>query len=186
MNIEANRPIGDLVAEHPEFGTVFEQLGIDYCCGGKRSLAEACRQKELTVEELLSKLESSPYATPNAKGEDPAKMSLADLASHIIETHHAYLRRVLPQLIPMVERVANKHGEHNPGLTKLPSIMAAFSTEIMSHLDERGADAVSGHWSAGAIVDDDPVFPSGRWPIRSVRWRRSTTAPERRSSSFGR
>ena len=133
-HIQPDTTVGDLVATRPEFGTVFERLGIDYCCGGKKSLADACGEKQLDVTTLIATLEASDAASEHGDKPDPAQMSLAELVDHIIKTHHDYLRQALPPLSAMIDKVAGKHREHNPKLTQLPRLMQDFTAEIMSHM----------------------------------------------------
>src|SRR6185295_14730076 len=42
LEINATKTVRDLAVELPNATRVFEKLGIDYCCGGSRSLGEAC------------------------------------------------------------------------------------------------------------------------------------------------
>jgi len=47
--------VPDWVIDHPETLVVFQELGIDTCCGGK-SLGFACRQRGLDAEAVLAQL----------------------------------------------------------------------------------------------------------------------------------
>jgi regulator of cell morphogenesis and NO signaling len=134
MNIQPESSVGELVADRPELGTVFEQLGIDYCCGGKRNLAEACQDAEISVESLIARLEAANATDRSGTEIDPSILTLSELIGHIVTTHHEYLRKTLPQLNKMVAKVAEAHGERNPKMTKLPEVMAGFIDEIMSHM----------------------------------------------------
>ncbi|HKK20406.1 MAG TPA: iron-sulfur cluster repair di-iron protein [candidate division Zixibacteria bacterium] len=134
MTIQPETSIGELVADRPELGTVFEQMGIDYCCGGKRNLTEVCRDAEISVESLIARLEAAKAADRSRTEIDPSKLSLSELIDHIVTTHHDYLRKTLPQLNKMVAKVAEAHGERNPKMTELPAVMAGFIGEIMSHM----------------------------------------------------
>ena len=95
----------------PGLSRVFESLGIDYCCGGKKTIQEACRQKELDPQTVLAMLaEYGRTWTTTAAPADTAAMSLTALADHIEATHHAYLRNELTRLDAMSEKVAAEHG----------------------------------------------------------------------------
>jgi len=50
-------PVGELVAEQPARARVFERLGLDYCCGGRRPLADACAAKRIDLNTALRDLE---------------------------------------------------------------------------------------------------------------------------------
>ncbi|HJN82206.1 MAG TPA: DUF542 domain-containing protein, partial [Verrucomicrobiota bacterium] len=81
--------VGDIVAGCPALASVFENIGIDYCCGGKKTLGDACRDKGLEPQSVLATLAQPPQTEPVA---DTAVMALTELADHIEQTHHAYLR----------------------------------------------------------------------------------------------
>src|SRR3954463_10441853 len=89
--------IGQLVTERPARARIFETFGIDYCCGGKRPLAQAIAEKGLDEALVLGGLDAFDDQAPSPELNYDA-MSLAELADHIEQTHHAYLKRELPRL----------------------------------------------------------------------------------------
>ena len=134
--LDIHTTVGELVKDRPARSRVFENLGIDYCCGGKRSLAEACGAQGLDVAEVLNRLE-----THDARAEseetglaDVNGMGLGELADHIERTHHAYLREELPRLGIMVRKVAAVHGDRYPWMPEIDTIFAAFTAELQSHM----------------------------------------------------
>ena len=116
--LDTQNKIGQLVAEKPARSRVFESYGIDYCCGGKRTLADACEKKGIDPGKIIEELIAID-AVDNSLSENPLEMSLTDLADHIEATHHEYLRRELPRLVGMVEKVHRVHGEKHPWLADL-------------------------------------------------------------------
>ncbi len=133
--LDENAIVGGLVAAVPARSRIFEQLGIDYCCGGKLPLAEACQKKGLdprTVVQMLAAFDSAAAAP--ASGVDPAKMGLAALADHIEQTHHAFLRNELPRLDAITEKVARVHGDHDPRLHGIRKAFVALSDEMHNHM----------------------------------------------------
>ncbi|HEX7010351.1 MAG TPA: iron-sulfur cluster repair di-iron protein [Phycisphaeraceae bacterium] len=128
--------VGELVTQRPSRSRLFERLGLDYCCGGKRTLQEACEAKGLDAHTVLSLLladEESQSAAQNDQ-QDWSQASLTDLADHIEQTHHAYLKRELPRLGEMVRKVAAVHGQLHPWLLELDGIFARFAAEMESHM----------------------------------------------------
>ena len=97
--------VGQWVVEHPSRARVFEKFGIDYCCGGKKPLADACSQKGIDPETVLSEL-SVAYQQTQPAQTDWANATLTELADHIEATHHAYMKSELPRLAFMVNKVA--------------------------------------------------------------------------------
>lgn len=127
--------VGELVRALPARSRIFENLGIDYCCGGKKPLAEVCRAKGLdptTVVAMLAALDSVPETT----AANPDAMSLAELCDHVEREHHDYLRAELPRLDFMMRKVAAVHGDHEPRLHEIRRVFESFHAEIVSHTDE--------------------------------------------------
>jgi len=130
----AKTTVGQLVAQRPSLSRLFEQLGIDYCCGGRKPLSQACRERGLDPETVLALLDASINGTDRTDERDPGAMSLTDLADHIVETHHAYLQHELPRLRHMALRVANAHGERLPWTIELAQVVDGFVRELQSHM----------------------------------------------------
>jgi len=134
-NVTAETTIGEIVRAQPATSRLFENLKIDYCCGGRKSLSEACQGKGLdtaTVIAMLSALEPPANGAPA----DANAMSLSELCDHIQEAHHAYLREELPRLDFMTRKVAAVHGEHEPRLLELRQAFVSFNEEMTTHTDE--------------------------------------------------
>ncbi len=134
--INTETTVGEIVRATPARSRVFEKLGIDYCCGGKKPLAEACRAKGLdaaTVVAMLSALESDASESSPA---DPDALSLPALCDHIEQLHHGYLRAELPRLDFMTRKVAAVHGEHEPRLVEIRDVFHAFSAAMSEHTRE--------------------------------------------------
>jgi regulator of cell morphogenesis and NO signaling len=132
--ISPETTIGQIVAAQPALARIFERAGIDYCCGGKRTLAEACRAKGLepaTFALLLDAIATMPGNQPTT---DATALSLSALADHIERTHHAYLRVELPQLMEKADRVAYKHGARDPRLGEVAETVRALAEEMFSHM----------------------------------------------------
>lgn len=125
--------VGDVVTRYPVLSRVFEEMGIDYCCGGKKTLDEVCRAKGLDSKTLLGKLEESVSAR-DVPAVDAAAMPLTELADHIVQTHHAYLYSEFPRLDEMIDKVISTHGEKDPRLHQVKKTYSALSRELISHM----------------------------------------------------
>lgn len=125
--------VGAIVRDHPSLSRLFEQAKVDYCCGGKKTLAEACRLQGIDPQGFLAQL--ADYATTETAPEvNPAALSLSELADHIERIHHAYLHAELPRLDQMVTKVARVHGDQEPRLHQVKDIFLALSAELATHL----------------------------------------------------
>jgi regulator of cell morphogenesis and NO signaling len=127
--------VGELVRAVPARARIFENLGIDYCCGGKIPLVEICEKKGLDAATVVAMLEALDGAceTPSV---NPDTMGLAELCDHIERLHHDWLREELPRLDFMTRKVAAVHGDHEPRLHEIRSVFESFQSEITSHTQE--------------------------------------------------
>ena len=125
--------VGSIVAQRPALSRVYEQAGIDYCCGGKIPLEQACRKKGINPQQFLATLESAGAAVGDASV-DAAAMSLTALADHIEATHHSYLKSELPRLDAMTQKVAAVHGGEDARLHQVRETFLALAAEMTSHM----------------------------------------------------
>lgn len=133
-SINTDRTVGELVTERPANSRIFEEYGIDYCCGGKQSISEACAKNGISADEVLRKLDEADTAGSQEDATDYASMELDDLVEHIVSTHHAYLRRELPRLQEMSKKVARVHGEKDDRLGELEGVVRALAEELLMHM----------------------------------------------------
>src|SRR5262245_11074056 len=127
--------VGELVAERPGRSRVFEELGIDHCCGGKLSLAEACARRGLQPDAVRRRLAEADTESASG-GTDWRAARLADLCSHIVATHHAFLRRELPRLRDLLGKLARVHGDRHPELRDVLAVFDPFASELAGHMAE--------------------------------------------------
>jgi regulator of cell morphogenesis and NO signaling len=142
--IDNRSSLGALVAERPERIRLFEQLRLDYCCGGSRSLAEACEGRGLdaaTVRVLIEATDEARgaderEAVDSDEGRDWRQAGVGELCDHIVSVHHARLREELPQLTELLATVVRVHGEGRPELARAERAFAALRAELEPHLTE--------------------------------------------------
>ncbi len=131
---EVNDTVGDLVARCPVLSRVFDEVGVDYCCGGKQTLEDVCREKGLDPQTVLARLEKSAIASSEESVVDVVAMSLTELVDHIEKTHHTYLRSEFPRLDSLTEKVVSAHGEKDARLGQIREILLALSEELSNHM----------------------------------------------------
>ncbi len=129
----ADRTVGELVAERPGRSRIFQAFQIDFCCQGGRTLREACERRGIAITTLVEQLEAE-LAKKSAPISNPADLPLHSLVDYIVKTHHAFLRRELPRLHAMSERVARVHGGHTPSLIELFLVLNSLAVELASHV----------------------------------------------------
>lgn len=130
----ADTSIADWVAENPSRCRIFERLGIDYCCRGKRTLSEACSEKGLNMEEVLQELRTAEAVNGEVESTAWRTRPLAELIQHIEEVHHVYLRRELPRLAEMSAKVIEVHAKNHPELAEIKALFDALKAELESHM----------------------------------------------------
>ncbi len=127
--------VGEIVTRQPSLSRVFEKLRIDYCCGGKASLEDACTQKKLDPQTVLAMLDAVASESRQDSPEvNVAAMSLADLVDHIETTHHQYMWNEMPRLGALVEKVARVHGGEDSRLLDLLEEYQALAKELEVHM----------------------------------------------------
>lgn len=134
MNLDATQTVAEIARQYPAAVSVFEALGIDYCCGGNRSLEDACAKKKVSLNLVLSHLSNALVTRPTQAERHWMTSSLADLSAYIIEQHHAFAKRELPRLAALAVKVEKRHGHVYPELHKLRELVDAMSSEITIHM----------------------------------------------------
>lgn len=133
-----NLTLADLAATTPAAIRILEQHGLDYCCGGKRAFEEACIERGLAPEEILREIDDA--AAVRTAERDWQTAPLDELVSHIVETHHAYLKLNLPVLEARIQKVVAVHGARDPRkLPRLAQVFAALRRELEMHLQKEEA-----------------------------------------------
>jgi regulator of cell morphogenesis and NO signaling len=125
-----NRTVRELASATPGVARVFERFGIDYCCGGERSLAQACSAAKVNLREVE---EAFKKPQPPSGDCDWQEATLAELVKHIVAKHHEYVRQEIQRMIPLFAKVAGAHGKKHPELEKIQSSFQALAEELTTH-----------------------------------------------------
>jgi regulator of cell morphogenesis and NO signaling len=125
--------LGQLAAKDLRKAEVFRKYGLDFCCGGKKTVKQACAEKGLDVvkiEQELRQADQAPSIPSLAYDEWP----LDFLADYIVNTHHNYVRKSLPELSRLAAKVAGVHGGSHPELLVINKLVAEINEELSTHL----------------------------------------------------
>jgi len=128
----ADRSLADLVTAHPSAARVFQQLRLDYCCGGRQSLADACAAEHLDVDEVLRQVEATDELDTGPVRWD--QRSVGELIQHILDRYHASLRSELPRLIELAEKVESAHAGEPDRPAGLADLLTEVRAAVESHL----------------------------------------------------
>lgn len=133
MLITPDSTVADIATAAPATIPVFQQHQIDFCCGGRIPLAQACADKGIDTDAVLAELEA--VSRPSTDEPAWAEAPLRDLIAHIQQRYHAHLREELPRLGAMLDRVVSRHGEHLPEtLLPLQRTFEELSEELLTHM----------------------------------------------------
>lgn len=135
--ISENITVAEIVTKYPHTRSLLEEMGIDYCCGGKHSLKEACSKIGLAPLDVMKKLEMAIEKPVSEKTESKnwAKVSLTELVEHIIAAHHKYLKENLPRLKSLSDKVYNAHKKHHGDMIQeLKRALETLRIDIEMHL----------------------------------------------------
>jgi regulator of cell morphogenesis and NO signaling len=125
--------VGEIVANDFRSATVFKEAGIDFCCGGNKSIAESCSEFGINSIDLIEKLKvlnsSSPSPAQNYKEWD-----IDFLCDYIVNTHHKYVLKSLPELVHYTQKISLVHGERHPELIEVADLFTQINMELLQHL----------------------------------------------------
>ena len=135
ITISGETTVSELARAIPAATRVFEQHGIDFCCGGGKTLDEISRAKGIALDAFLRELEAAERGRSSGPDRDWNSVTAGELIDHILDKHHAYLRAELPRLETMLTKVIAVHGERHPeSLRPLAPIYRGLKTELEQHM----------------------------------------------------
>ena len=135
MNISDTTTVRDLAAGVPGATRVFESFGIDYCCGGHRTLAAACQEASLPVEDLTRSLEEAERASQDSGAErDWRREPLASLSAYIIDKHHYFTKQEIERLEKLFDKVCSRHGDNHPELFEAQKTLYRLKQDLIPHM----------------------------------------------------
>ena len=108
---ETTKTVREYALEIPAATRIFEKLGIDYCCGGGKSLAAACIAAGVSVDEVLHSLNADVESVSTSAVSDWHALSQAELITHIVDKHHAFTREELVRLEALLAKVSGVQGK---------------------------------------------------------------------------
>lgn len=125
--------IGEIVAKDYRKAMVFKKLGIDFCCGGKKTLTEACVKKGLAVEEVKLALQSADNGE-YVNAHNFQDWALDFLSDYVVNVHHKYVRDNIPFIDELATKVARVHGDKHPELIVVANVFATVAQELSMHM----------------------------------------------------
>lgn len=130
-----HKTIGQIVADDYRAAALFKKAGIDFCCGGNKSIEVACSEKNVDTEKLRSELKELEFSAPGPQF-DFKNWNLDFLSDYIVNTHHKYVMRTLPELVHYTQKIAQVHGENHAELIEVASLFHEINRELLQHLKQ--------------------------------------------------
>ena len=125
--------IGEFVANDWRTTEVFKRHGIDFCCGGKRTVAEACQKKGIDPKQVEAELEEVAR-TGSSRQQNYNEWSLDFLVDYIVNNHHHYVKKATPFLDEISLKVARVHGDQHPELIEINHHVKEVIGELTMHM----------------------------------------------------
>ena len=172
MNFNDETKVKDIALSNPAARQILEDAGLDYCCGGGKSLHEACLHADVPAEEILNRLrENSKHVSPDEANWTSAP--LGDLTRHIRERHHRYVREAIARVQPLLDKVEAKHGKNHSEIADIRRLFTEVGREMIMHMQKEEQilfpyiDALEKATSAHGSVEP-PFFQTVRNPIHAM------------------
>lgn len=172
MKFSSETKIKDVALSNPAARQVLEDAGLDYCCGGGKSLQEACLQANTSTEEILNRLrENSENTGPGDANWTSAPLS--ELTRHIREKHHRYVREAIPGMQALLEKVTAKHGKNHPEVADIRNLFTEVGKEMIMHMQKEEQilfpyiDALERAAAARGSVEP-PFFQTVKNPVHAM------------------
>jgi regulator of cell morphogenesis and NO signaling len=130
---DRDETLGEIAAKDLRKAEVFKKYGLDFCCGGKKTVKEACEEKGMDVTKIEQELQQAdrlPVSRPLPYNE----WNLDFLADYIVNTHHSYVKKTLPEIRSYAQKVAQVHGAGHPELGNILAVVESVYAEMSSHM----------------------------------------------------
>jgi regulator of cell morphogenesis and NO signaling len=172
MNITGETKVKEIAAANPRATRILEQAGVDYCCGGNKSLHDACAHVGVSEEEITERLrENNADVEPADK--NWASAPLGDLTQHIREKHHRYVREAVQRVPALLTRVKTKHGNNHPEIAEIEDLFLKIGRDMTMHMQTEEQilfpyiEAL-GRAANGEAVLEPPFFQTVRNPVQAM------------------
>lgn len=126
------KTLADIVTENIRAAIVFEEYGLDFCCKGKRSLKDACAEKNVDVQKIVNELINLSGDGNGTQNADDWQLDY--LVDYIMNNHHQYVRRMIPVISLHTDKVASVHGHNHPETLRIADLFLAVRDELEMHM----------------------------------------------------
>src|SRR5688500_15765552 len=133
MDIKIMETVGSIVTQNIATAKIFDRYGIDFCCGGSKTLIEACGEKNIVIDDLIKEL-ASMTQNVNEQSQDFTAMRLDDLTHYIEDFHHKYTSESISFVKTNINKLILVHGINHPELNLIKRIFEDMSGHLTIHM----------------------------------------------------
>ncbi len=133
---DGEETLGEIATKDLRKAKIFKKYGLDFCCGGKKTVKEACAAKGLDVTRIEQELQQADSAYTAGRPLPYNDWNLTFLADYIVNTHHSYVLQTLPDLCTYAAKVARVHGQNHPELLQVNELVQEINAELLSHMQK--------------------------------------------------
>jgi regulator of cell morphogenesis and NO signaling len=135
MTITANTKVGEVVRQNFKTAPLFQSNNIDYCCGGNKSISEACHEVGIESGQFIEQLEKiMAFVDPDTEYFN--NLPLDELCDFIVKRHHSYVKNNIPFLIQSLEKIGKVHGDHHPELFEMKDLFNESASALTMHMQK--------------------------------------------------
>lgn len=132
MKILEQESLSSIALAHHQVIPVFEKYSLDFCCRGKKTLSEACAEKNISLQHVIDDMRE---ITNISKPVMPfTEMTAEQLISHIVTTHHFYVKSTMPVIQGQLQKLVSKHGDKYPYMNRVLHLFTAVKNEMDLHM----------------------------------------------------
>ena len=135
--MNGEKTLGDIVRDQPRAAALFERIDLDFCCGGRRTLAEACAERGLDAQAVAAQLDAIPAGdagAPPAGEHAVGQASVTELCEHILTRHHGPSRPAMDRITQLLGTIVRVHGPDHPELIDMQRLFATMRSELEAHM----------------------------------------------------
>ena len=160
MKTFQNQKISQIVTENLKAAEILENHGIDFCCGGDKTIVEACQDKDLQVESVEAELEKAMNET-DSETTWIKNLDASELSEYIVKRHHSFIRENIPPLKKYLEKICQVHGKNHAELFEVKGEFNKATEALTDHLRE----------------EEKTIFPVVHEMVQAKKENRSIQAP---------
>ena len=162
----STQSIREIVATQPSASRIFERFDIDLCLQAENSLSRACAELQLSVDQVIEKLADAEAQEEGGLPIDPASLSIERLIQLIVRVHHQYIRRELPGLSEMAQKLAAKRSDRALELQQVAELVERLRADLFAHIGKE--ELILFPFIAQMDQDSIVAYPAAHACFRSV------------------